>query len=346
MSPLRSGKIRVLIADDSPTLRRALSALLAEDPRLEVAGEAEDGFEAVRLCKLLRPDVVTMDAEMPGLDGLGATRAIMADHPARVLMVCAVAEDRQLDLSFAAIAAGALELIAKPHASSRGAPQDLRRFGRAVADAILLMAEVPVVRRPQPHPSKRSPPGRAARAVGAVGIVASTGGPPALAAILGALPAKLRCSILIAQHIADGFTAGLRRWLAAVSPLPVAVALDGARCVPGTVWLPPDGCDLIVEPGLRLRTPPAAGLYRPSGNLLLSSLAAALGPRAAGLVLTGMGDDGAQGLLALRRAGGHCFAQDQETSVVFGMPQAARDLGAVEQLLPLDEIAARIVELA
>ena len=215
-----------------------------------------------------------------------------------------------------------------------------------MAESVRLMAEVPVVRRPRPSSSGRSSPGRAERGVEVLGITASTGGPPALAAIVGALPVQLTCALLIAQHIADGFTAGLCRWLAAVSRLPVSIAKDGDRASPGTVWLPPDGCDLLVEPGHRMRTPPASGLHRPSGDLLLGSLASALGPRAGGLVLTGMGDDGARGLLALRLAGGRCLAQDEQTSVVFGMPKAARDLGAVEQLLPLDEIAARIVELA
>jgi two-component system, chemotaxis family, protein-glutamate methylesterase/glutaminase len=340
-------KVRVLIADDSPTMRAALSALLSEDPRLEVVGDAADGAEAVRLCRLLHPDVVTMDVSMPGLDGLGATQAIMADHPARVLIICAVSEAEQLDLSFQAIAAGALELIAKPGpGSGRKSDPGLRRFGREIADAVALMAEVPVVRRPlrgpvSPHAAKAS-----RRPIDVLGIAASTGGPPALAAILGSLPPRLPFAILVAQHIADGFTAGLRRWLSAVSPLPVSLAQDGVRCEPGTVWLAPDHCDLVLEPGLILRTPPASGPHRPSGNLLLASLASSFGPRAAGLVLTGMGDDGAQGLLQLRRAGGRCLAQDEQTSVVFGMPQAARDLGATEQLLPLEEIASRIVELA
>jgi two-component system chemotaxis response regulator CheB len=338
----------VLVADDSATLRRALCLLLAEDPRVTVVGEAKDGAEAVRLTGALRPDVVTMDVLMPHLDGLDATAAIMATQPARVLVVCSVSERTQLDLSFRAMAAGALELIAKPKGlGSADRAGELRAWGRKLASTIVLMAEVPVVRRPiSDAPTLPSLPRLVVRRAEAVGIAASTGGPPALARLLGRLPRTLPLSVLIAQHIADGFTDGLQRWLATVSPLPVRAARDGEVCEPGVVYLAPDGRDLSLGPDRRLRTPPATGPHRPSCDLLLRSLAESLGPAAAGVVLTGMGDDGAQGLLALRQAGGCCLAQDEHSCVVFGMPQAARDLGAAELLLPLDDLAARIVELA
>jgi two-component system, chemotaxis family, protein-glutamate methylesterase/glutaminase len=335
----RKQPIRILVADDSLTMRNALMALLAQEQDLRVIGEARDGVEAVEKARALRPDVITMDVNMPRLDGLGATAAIMAESPARVLMVCAVSEDRQLDLSFRAMAAGALEVISKP-----GPAQDeLHKFGRRVAEAVRLMAEVPVVRRIRGGhgPSLRAGSG----GVGAIGLVASTGGPPALSVVLRGLPADLSAPVLIAQHIAAGFTAGLTRWLSEVAVLKVHVAREGDAAQPGHVYLAPDGCDLELDEAGRVRTPKSSGLHCPSGNRLLHSLADALGPRAVGVVMTGMGDDGAQGLLEIRRAGGAAFAQDEASSVVFGMPGAARACSAAETMLPLEDIAPMLAGL-
>ena len=325
--------IRILVADDSQTMRAALVSLLGEERGLQIVGQARDGVEAVQKARALRPDVITMDVNMPRLDGLGATAAIMAESPSRVLMVCQVTEERQLDLSFRAMAAGALEILPKPGPG----PHELRRFGTRIAEAVRLMAEVPVVRRhrtfafpagPKPHPA----------GVGAIGIVASTGGPPALTVVLRGLPAGLPAPILIAQHIAAGFTPGLLRWLGEVSESQVRVAKDGEVPAAGVVYLPPDGCDLEIDPEGIVRTPASNGVHVPNGNRLLHSIAKVYGPRSVGVVLTGMGDDGAQGLLAIRNAGGATCAQDEASCVVFGMPSAARALGATDNLIPLDGI--------
>ncbi len=343
--------VRVVIADDSPTLRRTLAALLADEPRIALIGEARDGEEALRAAREWKPDVITMDAQMPGLDGLAATERIMDEAPTRVLLVCAVAEERQLDLSFRAIAAGALELIAKPAPIAGESDLEisarLRKFGEQLRGAILLMAEVPVVRR---RTFSASNPGVQLSAprhrVDAIGIAASTGGPPALATLLGRLPRSFGGSILIAQHIAQGFGEGLLRWLANGCSVPVRRARDREKLTPGVVYLAPDGCDLGLEPGCILRTPRSSGFHCPSADALFDSLAHSLGPRALGLVLTGMGDDGAQGLLALRRAGGVTAAQDAASSAVFGMPKAALDAGAAQESMSLERMARLIVELS
>jgi two-component system chemotaxis response regulator CheB len=328
--------IRVLVADDSATLRDALATLLARDPQITIVGQARDGVEAVNMARTLRPDVITMDVNMPNLDGLGATAAIMADSPARVLVISSVSEQREQELSFKAMAVGALEVIAKPVSG------DMREWGRRLTESVRLMAEVPVVRRP--HARARPMPA-VEGAVEIVGLVASTGGPPALAQILGDLPSDPGVPILIAQHIAEGFTGGLVRWFGACCKPKVSIARDGEAPQPGRVYLAPDGCDLELDASGLMHTPRAKGPHFPSGNRLLASLARVYGPRAAGFVLTGMGDDGAHGLLALRTAGGATFAQDESTSVVYGMPQAALAIGAARSQLALEQVAPAILSL-
>jgi two-component system chemotaxis response regulator CheB len=333
--------IRVLVADDSTTLRTALVALLSEDRSLSIVGQAADGVEAVEKARALRPDVITMDVNMPRLDGLGATAAIMAEAPSRVLVITSVRQHRQLELSFKAMAAGALELIAKPE----GGPEQMRRWARHVAESVRLMAEVPVVRRHRSRPTPARPQLTHGAQVDVVGMAASTGGPPAFAQVLGGLPRDLPIPLLLAQHIASGFSAGLVRWFASICNLRVVIAREGDLPLPGTVYLAPDGCDLEIDGDGRVHVPRSSGLHCPSGSKLLASLARVYGSRAAGFVLTGMGDDGAQGLLELKRAGGATYAQDEQTSVVFGMPQAAHACGAARALLPLESIAPAILEL-
>ena len=334
--------VRVLIVDDSANERRALVALLAGEPRCKVVGEAANGVEALEKARELRPDVITMDAQMPELDGLMATEAIMADAPARVLVIGSAGPEPGLDLSAQAIAAGAVEVIRKP--SSSAGEDLLREWGRQLVETILLMSEVPVVRRQRRAAVASSTLGKP-ETVDVFALVASTGGPPALAQVLGALPADLPIPLLLAQHIAKGFTPGLARWLSAICPLVIEVAVDGARAQSGHAYLPPDGSDLELDGAGVLRTPPCSSLHSPSGDRLLRSLARSWGKRAGAIVLTGMGDDGAEGLLALRHAGGATFAQDEHTSIIYGMPKVAYARGAVRTLLPLEGVAAAILEL-
>lgn len=337
-------RIRVLVVDDSQTVRDAVCALLAEEASIEVVGVAADGEEAVRQAKLLRPDVITMDVQMPRLSGLEATTRIMAEAPSRILMVCAVAggSNPEIDLSFKAIGAGALELIAKPAGTG---PGELRAWGKRLAQSVRLMSEVKVVTRRQRDRVHALPPLNPQGRVDAVGLVASTGGPPALAALLAGLPAHFPAPVMVAQHMAPGFMAGLARWFASVCPLKVVIADPGAACQPGYVYLPPDERDLEVDPGGLIRLLPSAGGPCPSGDRLLTSLARAYADRAAGVVLTGMGEDGAAGLLAIRQAGGVTLAQDEASCVVYGMPQAAARLGAAGLVLSLETMAPTLREL-
>ncbi len=325
--------IRVLVVDDSPTMVNTMAALLAQEPRIEVVGRAGDGNRAVSLARLLRPDVITMDLLLPGLDGPGAIAAIMTDAPARILVVSAVA-DRGAELGFQAIRAGALELIGKPNVNSA---DELRRWGRELVHSICLMAEVPVIsRRPRSYTALPTPStgGR----VDIFGLAASTGGPPALAEIFSRLPKDLPVPLVIAQHITEGFTPGMVRWLGQVTSVSVCIARDGDRLEASKVYFPLDGHDLTVEGGIA-RLSRTRGGPCPSGDLLLSSMARAYGTRCAAGVLTGMGEDGARGLLEIRRMGGITCAQDEATSVVFGMPKAALEIGATDQLLPLSAMA-------
>jgi two-component system chemotaxis response regulator CheB len=258
-------------------------------------------------------------------------------------MVCAVSKADQLDLSFRAIQAGALELVAKPSITK---PDELERWGRALVESIRLMSEVPVVSRRRLAAVPDVVRMQAGRPLDIFALVSSTGGPPALATILHGLPAAFPVPIVVAQHITAGFTSGLVRFLSEGSKLGVEIASTGTVCRPGNVYLAPDGHHLELDARSTLRVSRAfdEGIC-PSGDRLLLSVASVYRDRGGAAVLTGMGEDGAKGLLALRRAGGRTLAQDASTSVVFGMPRASIECGAAEEAVPLHGIAPLIQRL-
>jgi two-component system chemotaxis response regulator CheB len=324
----------VLVIDDSPTLRLFTIRALEATGRYRVCGLSEDGRGAARLVARARPDVVVMDMTMPEVDGLEATRAIMSDCPRPIVLFCGLDAPDASRRAFEALAAGAVGLVPKP-----GPGTDLEATGQALVRALdeAVLAGLP---RPGAARAARSPaaPGRprAGPRQGLVAIGASTGGPPAVRAVLAALPADAP-PVLVLQHIVPSFVESFARWLGGEVPQRVVVAQAGAAPAAGVVYLAPPGADLVLRAG-RLDLQPGAGRHVPSVDVTFESIARAPGPRTGGVQLTGMGDDGARGLLALRRAGAATIAQDEATSVVYGMPRAARDLGAAEQVLPLDAI--------
>jgi two-component system chemotaxis response regulator CheB len=340
--------IHAIVVDDSPTAQKLLVTILQEAEGIQVVGVGANGEEAVRLTKRLRPDVVTMDVRMPKMDGLEATRRIMRDTPTPIVVVTADLMQADMNLTFEALRAGALTVVGKPGLA------DVETCEKVIR-TVKLMAAVPVVhhwdrrewRPPEAfeasHP--QTPSTRTEKTVEGhvqiVGIASSTGGPATLAKIMGSLPADFSAPILVVQHVTNGFVAGLAEWLDSVTPLHVGLASHGETPQVGSILLAPDDYHMrvnaqgVVE---LYKGTPYKGL-RPSANYLFHSLARAYGPRAIGIVLTGMGDDGAEGLLALRQAGGLTLAQDEQSCIVYGMPREAVALDAVDQELPLDQIA-------
>jgi two-component system chemotaxis response regulator CheB len=350
--------IRVLVVEDSPTVRKLLVEMLESDPELRVVGVAEDGLSAVRQAIRLAPDVITMDVNMPGQDGLAATKQIMSEAPTPIIIVSSTASQRSVALSLDATQAGALMVLPKPegplgphYAEQR---DELIQMTKA-------MARVKVVRRWGARPGRpRSMAGGGGAedfAPGTVRLVAvgcSTGGPAALQRILAALPAHFPAPIAVVQHMALGFLGGLASWLGGSTALRVTVVRDGELLAPGTVYLAADDrhLDIVADPGgsgrLRARLvdlPPVAG-FRPSASYLFGAAARAVGPGAVGVVLTGMGNDGVEGLRELHAARGRVYAQDEASSVVFGMAREAIRGGVVDEVLSLDEIVARLREVA
>lgn len=337
--------LRVLVAEDSPTARRLLVTLLSADPGIEVVGEACDGAEAIELCKKLRPDLVTMDIQMPGMDGVEATRRIMIEAATPVVMVSSL-EPTDVKQSMLALDAGALAVLPKP--SGPGTPR-FEREGQELVATIKAMAQVKLVRRWPTIPPYRSagPAPAQTREVAIVGLVASTGGPNALRRVLAALPVEFSPPIVIVQHIANGFAGGLAEWLTSTTRRRVKLAIDAERFEERGVYVAPDNRHLEVSRD-RLVVSDAAPVegFRPSGSRLFSSLATVFGARAVGVIMTGMGQDGVAGLLEMRDAGSAVFAQDEASCDIFGMPGAALARGAVTTTTPLNEIPTRLVELA
>lgn len=338
--------IRVLVVDDSETARLLLVDILRSDPELVVVGEARDGAEAIAMTAALHPDIISMDIQMPRMDGFEATQRIMAETPTSIIVVSAI-ESEQIRHALDALRSGALAVLPKPSGpGSPSASEDRRRIVstfKALARVKLLPRQRPLTSDPGVKPQPRT---SASMSV-ALGIAASTGGPAALREILGALPASFPIPILVVQHIAMGFAEGFARWLQEGTALRLILAEDGKRMLPGHAYLAPDDVHLAVRaPGeIALERGPAIGGLRPSAEILFGSLARAFGAGAAALVLTGMGRDGNEGAAAIHAAGGLVIAQDRATSDVFGMPAAVIDRGAANHVLPLPEIARELVRI-
>jgi two-component system, chemotaxis family, protein-glutamate methylesterase/glutaminase len=330
--------IRVLVADDSALFRELLSQVVVAEPGFEVVAVAADGNAAAALARSLKPDVITMDLNMPDADGFSGIARIMAETPTPILVLTA---NRAETVGFRALSLGALDILEKPHATT-----DLEQYGQLLRSRLRLLTGVKVIRHLRGLRERRHAPSRAAVRPEVVVVGASLGGPRALAALLRALPADFPAPIAVVQHIADGFTAGLASWLATETRLTVREAREGDRLVAGLVVLAPTGRHLLVGDGVaRLSDAPPVDTFKPSVSPLFASAARAYGPRACGVILTGMGSDGAMGLRAIKDAGGPTLAQDEATSAVFGMPRAAIQLGAVDRVLPIDEIPRALVEL-
>jgi two-component system, chemotaxis family, protein-glutamate methylesterase/glutaminase len=332
--------IRLLLVEDSAVQREFLRFILEDAGEFEIVGTAADGEEAVEQAGRLHPDVILMDCHMPKLDGIGATRVIMQTSPVPIVIATASEVSGDAQFSFDAIKNGALAVVNKP--PGYGTP-DHDRLAAQLVRTLRLMSEVPVVRR-WPERTDAVPARQAARAARPVQVIAvagSTGAPAAIAELLGGIASRTDASLLIVQHMTEGFLAGFALWLAARTGMSVQLAADGVLMKPGCAYVAPDGVQMGVDASGRIRFATSADdeEFRPSGNYLLRSVARAFGSRAMGIVLTGMGRDGASGLLEIRHAGGITVAQNEESSVVFGMPAEAIRLGAAIHVLAPNEIA-------
>lgn len=340
--------LRILVVDDSSVARHLIVRVLERDPQLRVVGEAVNGKQAVAMAERLRPDVITMDIHMPIMDGLEAIRSIMEQSAVPVVVVTSSASPEDTALSFEAVKAGALTVIEKP--KGPGSPE-FETQAELLLNAVREMAGMKLVtRRPRRGAVVKQPrslPKGPIRRVDLVAIAASTGGPAALATVLGALPADIPVPILVVQHISEGFDSGFARWLDTMTPLKVMLAQPRHSLRPGEVVVAPNGRHLGVSSNLQVildNSPPMGG-HRPSASYLFQSVAKSCGPKALGVILTGMGADGSPGLVQMKNAGGWIIAQDEATSVVYGMPGRSVEAGAVDCVLPLEEIAPEILEV-
>ena len=357
MIQTRAQKIRVLIVEDSAVIRLLLERIINSDPRLEVAGAVANGREAILALDKLSPDIVSMDIRMPVMDGFETTRKIMETRPTPIVVVSASVDKSDLKISMNALKAGALSVVEKPVGLTH---RDYETLSRRLCQQLVVMSDVKLVRRRfssraastehiHAPDEKRLSPARPFPhdRYDIVGLVASTGGPNALVQVLGGLGANFPLPIVIVQHMTPTFLAGFVSWLNDSVALPVQIAVDGSSLAAGCAYVAPADVHMHVNGfTLRLASGEEVSGQRPSGTVMLRSIADSLGSKAIGVVLTGMGDDGARGLHALSRAGGYTIAEDETTAVVYGMPAVAVRMGGVHETLPLPRIAPRLVELA
>ena len=346
-------KVRVLIVDDSALMRRILGDILGSDPRIEVVGTARDGVDALAKVKALSPDVVTLDVEMPVKDGLTTLQEIMKEHPVPVVMVSTLTtEGAQVALK--ALSLGSVDFVAKPSGAvsldMRDVASDLvAKVVAAKSAKIRTAARREPAFRVQAHPYPRREGGVAKPEI--VAMAASTGGPMALQFLLGKLPASFPVPIVITQHMPKNFTASFARRLDSISELSVFEGEEGMDLRPGMAVIAPGGYHLLVknrpngQAYCRLSDAPPVLSVKPSANIMFLSVADEFGGKSVGLVLTGMGRDGAEGAIALHEKGAYIIAESQETCVIYGMPKAVVEAGIVDEILPLPDISDALLKV-
>lgn len=342
--------IRVLIVEDSPVVREFLVHILTSDPEIEVVGSAHDGEEALEAAKRAKPDLITMDIHMPKMDGFTATRRIMETQPLPIVIVSGSSTAKEASTAFKAMEAGALAVVSRPKGIGH---TDYERTAKDLVQTVKLMSEVrvirrsPLVRKPSGPPAPKAEVAGADREIRVVAIGGSTGGPLAVKTILSGLSKGFSVPILIAQHIASGFIEGFAQWLTDACGLPVHVAAEGELLLPGHAYVAPDGFYLMVGIGNRIalkRNELNNGVLG-SVSCLFESVEKVFGKNAVGILLTGMGRDGAESLKSMKEKGAITIAQDKDSSVVFGMPKEAIDLGAATFVLPPEQIVPLLLEL-
>jgi two-component system chemotaxis response regulator CheB len=346
--------IKVLVVEDSPVVQEFLVHILNSDPKVQVIGTANDGEDAVEAVKHKKPDVITMDINMPKMNGLEATRRIMETHPVPIVIVSGSWDTKEVETTFRAMEAGALACIQRP--AGIGHP-DHEATAKELVQTVKLMSEVKVVKRWPHFRQVAAAPvipttavvdiERIPAEIRIVAIGASTGGPPVLQTILSGLSKDFSVPILIVQHMAKGFTKGLAEWLAQSTGFPVHIAADGEYLLPGHAYIAPDGFHMKVGAGnqLALSKDEPEDSLRPSASYLFRSVSNVFGKNAVGVLLTGMGKDGAEELRLMKEKGAVTIAQDKGSSVIFGMPGEAVKLDGATYVLSPDKIVEALKSL-
>ncbi len=338
--------IRVMVVDDSAVVRQSTKFILESDPELQVVGEAGNGVEALELAERCKPDVITMDVQMPRMDGLEALREIMSERPVPVLIVTGLDLEHEAQLTAQAKQLGAVAVLKRPAGFGDAAQKG---FAAQLVRQVKAMSTIKVVRHNKAHSAQPGAPVATSPRVkpDVLAIGASTGGPAALHVVLGAMPADFPLPIVITQHISFGFIDGFASWLNDACALNVRVAKHGDRMEVGQIYVAPDDVHLRVERfgRLMLSDSPPVGGHRPAVNVMFQSVADSYAAAALGVLLTGMGADGAEGLVAMRRAGAITIAQDEASCVVFGMPKEAIKMGGAVHVVRLERITPMLVEM-
>jgi two-component system chemotaxis response regulator CheB len=337
-----SGRIRVLVVDDSAFVRKAVERMLGTVDDIEVVGFAVDGVDGLAKARELRPDVVTLDIRMPRLGGLETLERLMAEQPVPVLLMSTLTQEGA-EVTLRGLELGAMDFVDK----SSVQPMSMLSLAEELIAKIRALGGARVHARPKPSPA-RGEGGEAALTAECVVIAASTGGPSALQTVVAGLPVGFPAAVLVVQHIPRGFTRSLAERLDARSAIPVREARDGDAVGAATVLIAPAGIHTkLVRRGggveVVLDEEPRDVLHRPSADVLMAAAADVYGPRALGVVLTGMGADGTEGLRAIREKGGLTLAESEDTCVIYGMPKAAIEAGVVCRAVPLDRVAGEIL---